>query len=395
LTSGRSGSKLAVGDRKEARSMAAYDVIVIGGGLVGLSTAWHLVSEGASVLLADDAQAGRATDAGAGILSAATDTDHPDPLQRLTANAAGYYPRIIECLSEEGAGGTGYAVCGSITVAMEEHEIPALERARADLEVGGARCEEITPKEARERFPPLGPIHGAVWTAGRARVDGRLLASSLRQAAIARGLQVVHAEASGFRLRGDRVRGVLVGTEQIPTGQVVIAAGAWSAAFGPAFGIPIPVAPQRGQIAHLDLKGADTRDWPIVNSFGSRHYIVAWEDSRVVAGATRESGSGFAPEITVAGIMAVLAEATRVAPGLREAGLREMRVGLRPASADGLPVLGPLPGVANVLLATGHGPSGLQLGPYSGRLIAQCITEGAPAIDISAFGLERFRQPKG
>src|SRR5919106_39656 len=151
--------------------MATYDVIVIGGGLVGLSTAWHLVSEGASVLLADDGQAGRATDAGAGILSAATDTGHPDPLQRLMAHAAAYYPRIIERLCEEGAGETGHAVCGSITVAMEEHEIPALERARADLELGGARCEEITPDEARERFPPLRPAHGAVWTPGRARVD--------------------------------------------------------------------------------------------------------------------------------------------------------------------------------------------------------------------------------
>jgi D-amino-acid dehydrogenase len=375
--------------------MAAYDVIVIGGGLVGLSTAWHLVTEGASVLLADGAHAGRATDAGAGILSAATDTGHPDPLRRLTAHAATYYPRIIERLGEAGAGETGYTVCGSLTVAMEEHEIPALERAQADLELGGARCEEITADEVRKRFPPLGPIHGAVWTPGRARIDGRLLASSLRQAAIARDLQVVPSEVSGFRLRGDRVRDVLIGSEQVSAGQVVIAAGAWSGAFGPAFGVPIPVAPQRGQIAHLDLRGADTHGWPIVNSFGSRHYMVAWEDSRIVAGATRETGSGFAPEVTVGGIMAVLAEATRVAPGLREAGLREMRVGLRPASPDGLPVLGPVPGIANVLLATGHGPSGLQLGPYSGRLIAQCITEGAPEIDIEAFHLERFRAPEG
>jgi len=375
-----------------ARSMAAYDVIVIGGGVVGLSTAWHLVSDGASVLLADRAHAGRATDAGAGILSVASDTDHPDPPQRLAAHAAAYYPRMIERLREELTDETGYAVCGALTVAVDEGEMPAFETARAAL---GPGFEEITPAEARARFPPLGPVLGAIWSPGRARVDGRLLACRLRQAAAARGLQFSAAEVSGFRLRGDRVQGVVIDGEEAPAGHVVIAAGAWSAAFGPAFGAMIPIAPQRGQIAHLDLKGADTRGWPIVTSFGSSHYMVAWDDSRVVAGATRESGSGFVPEVSIAGITEVLGEAMRVAPGLREAGLREMRVGLRPACADGLPILGPLPGVSNVLLATGHGPSGLQLGPYSGRLIAQCITKGAPEIDLRAFHLERFRPPKG
>jgi D-amino-acid dehydrogenase len=372
--------------------MAAYDVIVIGGGVVGLSTAWHLVSDGASVLLADCGYGGRATDAGAGILSVASDTDHPDPVQRLGAHAAAYYPRMIERLREEDGGETGYAVCGALTVAVDEGEMPAFETTRASL---GAGFEEIAPQEARARFPPLGPVLGAIWSPGHARVDGRLLASCLRQAAGIRGLQLSAAEVSGFRLRGDRAHGVVLGSEEVQAGHVVIAAGAWSAAFGPAFGTSIPVAPQRGQIAHLDLKGADTRGWPIVTSFGSSHYMVAWDDSRVVAGATRESGSGFVPEVTIAGIAEVLAEAMRVAPGLREAGLREMRVGLRPASADGLPILGPLPGTSNVLIAAGHGSSGLQLGPYSGRLIAQCIGEGAPEIDIRAFHLERFRSPKG
>lgn len=369
--------------------MAAYDAIVIGGGIVGLSAAYHLVRQGAGALLVDHGHVGRATDAGAGILSIATDLDHPEPYYRLAAHAAADYPRLIEGLSAEDAGETGYAVCGSLTVAVDEDEVPALEAVRASL-AGRHAYEEVTPDRACELFPPLGQVRGAIWQPCGARVDGRLLAGALRRAAEARGLEVRRAEVSGLRLRGDRVRGVALGADEVEAGCIVIATGAWSAGFGTAFGVRIPVAPQRGQIAHLELPGADTSAWPIVSSFGSEHYMVSWNDSRVAVGATREARSGFEPRSTIAGIHELLSEALRLAPGLAEAGLREVRVGLRPASADGLPILGPIPNVANALLATGHGPVGLQLGPYSGRLIAGMIVDGAPEIDISDFRLERF-----
>lgn len=370
----------------------AYDVVVVGGGVVGLSSAYHLVRAGARVLLIDRGDAGRATDAGAGILAMASDTDHPDPYYRFVAHAAEHYPWLIERLLEDGGGETGYAVCGRLTVAVDEQEVAAFKSVRAHLARPGADGldhEEMTPDEARARFPPLGAIRGAIWCPRDARVDGRLLAASLKRAAETHGLEVLDGEAAGFRLRGDRVRGVAIGGDEVETGHVVIAAGAWSAAFGPAFEVKIPIAPQRGQIAHLDLPDTDTRGWPIVSSFGSHNYMVAWDDSRVAAGATRETGAGFAPGTTVEGIMEVLSEAVRVAPGLRQASLREVRVGLRPVSADGRPILGPVRGMRNVLLATGHGPSGLQLGPYSGKLIAEAIT-GDEAVDFGPLGLERF-----
>ena len=113
---------------------------------------------------------------------------------------------------------------------------------------------------------------------------------------------------------------------------MVIAGGAWSRRFSDQLGLDIPVAPQRGQIIHLDLGGADTSSWPIVSAFRD-HYMVPWPDSRVAAGATRETGSGFEPKATAAGIVEVLSEALRVAPGLAGASIRETRVGLRPLSA--------------------------------------------------------------
>jgi D-amino-acid dehydrogenase len=121
------------------------------------------------------------------------------------------------------------------------------------------------------------------------------------------------------------------------------------------------------------------------------HYLVAWPDSRVVAGATRETGSGFAPHTTAAGVREVLAEAVRVAPGLGPAEVREIRVGLRPFTADGLPVLGPVPGVRGAFLVTGHGPTGLTLGAYSGRVVARQMLGEPPGTDLEPYSIARFR----
>jgi D-amino-acid dehydrogenase len=121
-----------------------------------------------------------------------------------------------------------------------------------------------------------------------------------------------------------------------------------------------------------------------------QQYLVPWPDGRVVAGATRETGSGFAPHTTAAGVRLVLDEAMRVAPGLAGAEIREIRVGLRPFSADTLPVLGAVPGVRGAFLVTGHGPSGLTLGPYSGKLVAAQMLGAPPDPHLAAFSVARF-----
>jgi D-amino-acid dehydrogenase len=149
------------------------------------------------------------------------------------------------------------------------------------------------------------------------------------------------------------------------------------------------VAPQRGQIIHLGLHGTDTSRWPMISAF-HHHYMVAWPDSRVVVGATRETGSGFAPHTTAAGVRETLGEALRVAPGLAGAEVREIRVGLRPFTSDTLPVLGPVPGVRGAFLVTGHGPTGLTLGAYSGKLVATQMLGKTPATDLSPFSVARF-----
>jgi D-amino-acid dehydrogenase len=346
--------------------MAKYDAIVIGGGVVGMATAYHLVAAGVRTLLVDRGDPGRASDAGAGIISAGAALDDPVPLERFAARAVLYYPELIEALRAEGAGETGYGVTGALTVALDEDELAPFE-------------------ELRRRRLAVGR-HGI---GEHAEVSAQRAKAMFRRAAEPRGLEHRTAVVDRLIVRDGAAQGVALGGETIPAGWVVIAAGAWSRAFGVDLGLQIPVAPQRGQIIHLRLSGAETDDWCIVSAFRA-HYMVPWPDGRVVVGATRETGSGFRPQTTAEGILQVLAEALRVAPGLKDARLAEIRVGLRPLSADGLPILGPVPGVRNVLLATGHGPVGLQLGPYSGKLIAEMTSHGAPGTELAPFAVDRF-----
>jgi D-amino-acid dehydrogenase len=374
-----------------------YDVIVVGGGIVGMSTAYHLVCAGARTLLIDREDRGRATDAGAGILSPETNSRDPDAWFDFAVAAVGYYPTLVQRLQEDQGGDTGYARCGQIVVAISEDEFALFDRARNLILSRQERrglpsiddLYEISGSEARELFPLLAPVYGALYYRNAARVDGRLLNRALRQAAVQRGLGLQQGSVERLVIERGAVTGVVVAGATLSAGTVVIAGGAWSQAFGAQLGIEIPLAPQRGQIVHLGLPGTDTTTWPMLSAFRG-HYMVSWPDSRIAVGATRETGTGFHPHTTAAGIQEVLSEALRVAPGLAQAEIRDIRVGLRPLTSDTMPVLGPVPGISHILLVTGHGPTGLTLGPYSGKMIAEAALGQVSTTDISAFHVTRF-----
>lgn len=185
---------------------------------------------------------------------------------------------------------------------------------------------------------------------------------------------------------GSRVNGARTANETLAADAVVVAAGAWAPALLDPLGIALPVQPQRGQIVHLGLPGIDTSAWPVVLPQGS-HYLVAFDDSRVVAGATRETGSGFDYRITAGGLAELLREAVAVAPGLGSATVLETRIGFRPMARDGRPLLGPAPGISGLFVGNGLGPSGLTIGPYAGRLLAELAMSRAPEVDLSPYSL--------
>lgn len=371
------------------------EVIVIGGGVVGQSAAYQLARDGVAVTLIDRADVGQATAAGAGIISPGTGALGAGPLLPLASAAVAFYPALLAQLAEDGEIDTGFAICGGLFVATNEEEaaqLPARFRAIEERRAAGLRnigeVALLDGREARHLFPPLADIPGAIHLSEVGRVNGRLLRDALRRAALRRGATLVEGSAEIIH-RGGRATGVRVAEREIAADAVIVAGGAWSNVLGEALDVTLPIYPQRGQIIHLDLPGVVTTKWPVILGFHS-HYILTFPESRVVAGATREHDSGYDPRMTAGGVHEALGEALRVAPGLAGATLHEVRIGLRPASPDGLPVLGALPGLDNVFVATGHGASGLQLGPQSGAMIAGMAQGQATELDLAPFAATRF-----
>jgi D-amino-acid dehydrogenase len=364
------------------------DVVVVGGGLVGAACAYELARDGHRVVVVDRHDAGRATDAGAGILSPETMGGMPAPFLDLADLAGAHYRALIPALADIGAPDPRYAVCGALRIAFREMEDEAFAvNARESLARHPDALRTVTSGEAQARFPPLADVRSALFNERGARVDGRALVAAIEFAARARGVDWRHGSAERIVVEQGRATSVECDDGSVACGAVVIAGGAWTPALAGAFGLRCGVRPVRGQIVHLDLD-ADTSKWPVLQPVFS-HYVVPWDDGRVALGATVED-VGFDARATAAGLRQLFSEGLRVSPGLAEATFREVRVGLRPVSDDDLPVLGPLPDVGNVHVATGHGANGLLLGPVSGRLVADLVADRRPALDVAAFAPARL-----
>jgi len=374
------------------------DAIVVGGGVVGASLAYHLVKLGLNTRLIDRHDSGRATDAGAGILSPETSSSESEDWYRFGVTAVQYYSKLIDDLEAEQEHDTGYAICGLLRVAISEDEIEPYNKAEQIVFQRQSDNQHpptddlytVSSEKAQQLFPALAPSHKAFYHRTGARVDGRQLCKALTSAGVHHGLDVQHASVEKLIIKDDSVVGVVVDGEEIYADKVAIAGGAWSTSFAEQLGVHISIEPQRGQIIHLQLADTDTANWSVINAFRG-HYMVAWEGGRVVVGATREIDSGFDTRTSASGVHEVLSEALRVAPGLASAELVEVRVGLRPYSTDRLPVLGTVPNKKNIYLATGHGPTGLQLGPYSGKIVADMMADKPVNDSLNAFHITRFK----
>lgn len=358
--------------------MASGDrIVVVGGGIVGASVAFHLADAGADAVLIDDDRAGRATYAGAGIVAYPW-RDPGSPIFELRRRSVEAYPELAARV------GFAFEVVGELFAAPPG---PMLDEAEEALRHGAAGpVERLSAEEARAAFPYLEPELAALRVTTTARVEGDAVRAGLLSAA--GDVEVVAGRAELVTDAG-RVEAVAVDGRRIPASDVVVAAGTWSAELARQAGATIAVAPQRGQIVHLGVV-EDTAAMPVVQPLGADHYLLPFADHRVVVGATRETGSGFDVRLTAGGVAKVLADALRVAPGLDTATLRETRVGLRPASPDGDPILGPVPGCAGLWAATGMGPQGLTVGPYCGRLVADAVAGRPAELDLSPFSPARF-----
>ncbi|MEE2778131.1 MAG: FAD-dependent oxidoreductase [Acidobacteriota bacterium] len=361
--------------------MPDWDLIVVGGGIVGSSIAYQGGRRGLRTLLLDRRDHGRATDAGAGILSPETELGGRGELRAFALAARRHYDELGPDLPTE----TAFDTCGLMVVALDSQERSRIETLLEQRD----GLEPLSSAAAKKRFPPLASVEAALFNPRAARVDGRLINDALQARAADLGVEIAQATATGIRVEAGSVAAVEAeGVHHCRS--LAIAGGAWTSPLVDPLGCHLPVAPQRGQIVHLRWPDRSPAEWPMVSGF-REHYLVPWADGRVAAGATRETGSGFEPMTTASGIREVLDRALELAPGLAGASIAEIRVGLRPLSADGLPIVGKVPGLANAWVATGHGPAGLMLGPYSAKVLVDAIAthgeENIPeALQPSRFG---------
>lgn len=361
-------------------------VIVLGGGIVGASAAYHLTRQGIDTVIIDSSHEGQATAAGAGIVCPWITSVNDDDWYVLAKGGALDYPNLIQQLKEDGENDVGYGLVGALAVSENSAELDEVEekvKLRKQETDAVGEISRLSPEEARKLFPPLTNTMSAVHITGAARVDGRLLRDALKRASIKRGARFVEGEAELVK-NGEEVIGVHVNGETITAEKVIVAGGAWTPKLFSELGVEIKVEPQRGQIAHLKMPDVDTSKWPVVLPQSS-HYLVSFDHSKVVVGATRETGAGFDYRLTVSGVKEVLDEALQVAPGLATGTLEEVRIGFRPAGQDILPLLGEISKLRNIIVATGLGASGLTMGPYVGKLAARIALEEEISINLSPY----------
>jgi D-amino-acid dehydrogenase len=367
-------------------------VVVVGAGIAGASAAFHLTQVGAEVCVVDSNSPGRATLAGAGIVCPWLSQNRDPRYESLAFAAVRYYPELAARLAASGETKVDYDLVGGLVVGESSEQLdPVVRRLEKHLqqgmkEVGEVRLLDIGGPKAL--FPYLDSGLAGVYLTGAARVSGESFRLGLLSAARKAGAW----ELSGIavlRRADDAVIGVRVAEEWIDADAVIVAAGAWSAELCRPLGLHFAVEPQRGQILHLKVFETNTEELPVIVPVLSDYYMLGFRDSRIVLGATRETGSGFDFRATAGGVAEVLREGLRIAPGLKNATLEEIRVGLRPMSKDSLPLLGRPSSTGGLVVATGLGRYGLTLGPYVGLLAAQLALGETPSFDTSCFAPDR------
>ncbi|WP_079525270.1 NAD(P)/FAD-dependent oxidoreductase [Halobacillus hunanensis] len=346
--------------------------IVIGSGILGASTAYHLAKAGAEVTVVDRKDTGQATDAAAGIICPWLTKRKNKAWYRLAKAGAKYYPALVEKLKADGEQETGYKRVGALRLHTEEEKLDemmerALERREDAPEMG--EITRLSPSETQTMYPPVAEEYGAVHMSGAARVDGRALRDALVNAAKRKGAVFLKGNAS-LIVKDQQITGVKTEEEQLEADQVIVAAGAWAKEIIEPLGVNFLVHPQKAQIVHLELPATETGDWPVVMP-PTNKYLLSFDQGRVIVGATHETKEKFDSRITAGGIHEIFTKVLAVAPGLARSTMLEARVGFRPFTPDSLPVFGEIPNFEGILVANGLGASGLTTGPFIGAELAR------------------------
>ena len=363
------------------------DVVIVGGGVIGLSIAYELARQGVPPTVLDRAELGRAASwAGAGIISPGSERPTRDPWAALRTRSATLYPEWSAALREETGIDNGYRRSGGVDVARTAEEDDDLKAAAGRWRREGIAFERLSPGEFARVEPALNPaLRVAYFLPDRAQVRNPRHVRALGEAVARHGGRLRPGlAATGFRVESGRLTAVLTAEGPLPCGAAVVAAGPWSAALLAGAGVRVETPPIKGQIVLLKC------DRPVLSRIveHGKNYLVPRDDGRVLAGATEED-AGFDTRSTPAAVRDLLDEALALCPALATAEVEHSWAGLRPGSIDGRPYLGPAPRVAGLFVATGHRRAGLQLSPATAEVIADLVLGRPRRIDLAPFRLDR------
>ncbi|MFC5214580.1 glycine oxidase ThiO [Streptomyces coerulescens] len=371
------------------------DVLVIGGGIIGLVTAWRAAGRGFTTAVVDPEPGGGAAQVAAGMLAAVTELHYGEQtLLGLNLASARRYPDFAAELTEVTGLDLGYRRCGTLAVALDADDRAHLRELHALQRRSGLDSEWLSGRECRRLEPMLAPgVRGGLRVDGDHQIDPRRLAAALVVACERAGVVLHRAWAERVDVARDRVAGVTTtdGTT-LAADQVVLAAGSLS---GRLAGLPDavlpPVRPVKGQVLRLTVP---QRFAPFLSRTvravvrGSQVYLVPRENGELVVGATSEE-LGWDTTVTAGGVYELLRDAHELVPGITELPLTETRAGLRPGSPDNAPLLGPTE-LAGLSLATGHYRNGVLLTPVTGDAMAQVLATGELPEEARAFTPRRF-----
>ncbi|MFF5204696.1 glycine oxidase ThiO [Streptosporangium sp. NPDC000396] len=369
-----------------------FDILVIGGGVVGLSVAWRAARQGLKTAVVDPAPASGASHAAAGMLAPVSEVTYTEePLLRLGLASLARWPAFAAELTADSGHDLGYRADGTIDVAFDSDDLEALDALAAFMDKLGLPVERLTGRECRRLEPMLAPsVRGGLLAGGDAWVDPRRVTKALLAALERSGCALMRTRVTGLETASETVTGVRLATgETVGAARVVLAAGAWSGALEglPPAVLP-PVRPIKGQIMRLRSPSPVLQRCVRGVVHGTPVYLVPRLDGELVVGATQEE-MGFDTRVTAGGLWELLRDARELVPGVTELEVADVVAGLRPGTPDNLPLIGPtsLPGMS---VATGHHRGGVLLAPLTADL---CAGEADPEL-LKICSPLRFQEPR-
>jgi len=362
------------------------DVLILGGGVIGLTTAWLLSEAGVRVTLVDKGDFGhQASWAGAGIISPGKLSQARTAMDQLRARSTALFPVLSRKLYEQTGIDNGYAVCGGLELISSADEADS-EEWRSE----GIAFHELTGDELRRRYPYLAPgLDRAFYLPEMAQVRNPRHLQALQAVCAARGVSMrPNCPARGLVRNGSRIDAVETDQGRLTAGRYLIATGAWTAGLLEPLELRPGIHPVRGQIALLNT-GTSER-LPLL--LQGKRYLVPRGDGRILVGSTEED-AGFEAHTTAVAIAGLLDFAVSLMPQLAQATVERCWAGLRPGSPDGKPFLGAVPGLDNLYIAAGHFRAGIQLSPATALVMKEVLLGETPTIALDDFRLDRAANP--